>query len=116
MSLEQMQLLAYAAGFGAVFEDELDIRRDTPPDDTVAEARTGQQFVPGWHMPDAPAPRASLPSPTLLIHERGRALAVVEPLWRAQTPVAQPAVGWAQHLVSVARGMTSLLPGRGVPA
>jgi hypothetical protein len=111
MSLEHMQLLAFAAGFGAVFEDELDIQRDVPPDDTVAEARTGRHFVPGWHMPDAPAPRTAL-----LSHDRSRALAVVEPLWRAQSPATQPVARWAQHVVAVARGMTALIPGRSIPA
>jgi hypothetical protein len=109
MSLDHMQTLAFAAGFGAVSEEDIDIRRDAPPDDSAAEARAGDAFVPGWHMPDAPAPRTAL-----IAHDRSRALAVVEPLWR--TTAAAPVTTWAQHLVSVARSMTAYIPGRGMPA
>lgn len=110
MSLDQMQLLAYAAGFGAVSEDDIDIQRDVPPDDTVAEARTGKHFVPGWHVPDAPAPRTAM-----IARDTSRALTIVEPLWRTQ-PIVPPAHTWAQHLVSAARSMSAYIPGRGAPA
>jgi hypothetical protein len=109
MGLEQMQLLAYAAGFGVVSEDDIDILRDVS-DDTLADGRTGKHFVPGWHMPDAPAPRSAL-----IAREQSRAVAVVEPLWRTQQ-TAPPTHTWAQHLVSVARSMSAYIPGRGVPA
>jgi hypothetical protein len=114
MSLDQMQMLAFAAGFGAVSEDDINIQRDVPPDDTFADARTGQQFVPGWHVPDAPAPR------TLLIDQsnsqnHSRALTVVEPLWRSQ-PAAPVVNTWSQHLSAVARSMSAYIPGRGVAA
>ncbi len=111
-SLEQMHMLAFAAGFGAVSEDELGIQRDVPPDDTLADARAGKDFVPGWHMPDAPAPRTALVSRDH--HDHG--VTVVAPLWQGQSLTQPVAATWAQHLVSAARGMTSYIPGRGIPA
>jgi hypothetical protein len=115
MSLEQFQLLAYAAGFSAVSEDDIDIERAVPPDDSVALARTGTVFVPGWHMPDAPAPRTALAAPQISDHSR--ALTVVEPLWLSvPAPAAANSSGWAQHLTSVARSMSAYIPGRSMPA
>ncbi len=106
MSLEQFQLLAFAAGFGAVSEDAIDIERTAPLDDVILSARTGREF--GRNVPDAPAPRS-------VSTDRTRALTVVAPLWR--TPATAPVSNsWSQHLASVARSMSAYLPGRGVPA
>lgn len=107
MSLEQMQVLAYAAGFAAVVDEDLDIPREAAES---RDTRAGEAFIPGWHMPDAPAPRT-----TLLPSDQSRAVAVVEPLWRQPSSV-RASGSWAQHLVSVARGMSAYIPGRGLPA
>ena len=100
MSLDELQSLAYAAGYGAVFDEDVDILRSAPKDLTRQHA--------DWRSPDAPAPRTAPAA--------GRSLVVQQPLWLA-APVAAPASPWARHLHSASRSVTSLFAGRGgVPA
>lgn len=105
MSLEELQSLAFAAGFGAVFDEDIDLaRNELSPRDARAAARTSSD----WRSPDAPAPRSAVPA--------SRSLVIVEPLWLAQ-PVAAPTSTWARQLQSASRSVTGLFAGRGgVPA
>jgi hypothetical protein len=105
MSLDELQSLAYAAGYGAVFDEDIDLARSEP---APHAPKTTVRHHADWRSPDAPAPRSALAA--------SRSLTVVEPLWLAARPVAAPSSPWARHLQSASRSVTGLFAGRGVPA
>ena len=105
MSLDELQSLAYAAGYGAVFDEEIDLAR-AEPIERLSKTLAGQQA--DWRSPDAPAPRAAIAT--------DRSLVVVQPLWLSQPEISPVASSWTRHLLSASRGVSSLLAGRGLPA
>ena len=105
MSLDELQSLADAAGYGAVFDEDIDLARSEP---IQRDAKAGGRSQENWRFPDAPAPRTAVPA--------NRSLVVVQPLWLSQPASPQSSSAWARHLQTASRGVVGLFASRGVPA
>lgn len=107
MSLDEFELqsLADAAGYGAVFDEDIDLARSEPIEH---EQRFVARHRTDWRFPDAPAPRSSAVS--------SRSPVVQQPLWLSQSAPQPAPSAWSRHLQSASRGVTALFAGRGVPA